>query len=122
MAKLWVRFAPPDFSELMYGALELPITWLYAWFSMTTTTVWAGVGTEPAAWASPPRPAHRPADAAARPAAVNRAVRLRLRTGYLRSGGEWDVQGLRCGWCGRYLRCGGYLRCGVHAKGRGGRG
>ena len=30
---------------LMYGALELPITWEYAWFSITITNTWSKLGT-----------------------------------------------------------------------------
>src|ERR1700737_3057717 len=39
-----MKFAPVFFRELIYGALALPITSEYAWFSMITTTVWSGLG------------------------------------------------------------------------------
>src|SRR5262249_31429003 len=61
----------------MYGALELPMIWLYAWFSIITTTVWSGVGTPPAAFAVPPIPAHRPIAPAARPRAEATAATVR---------------------------------------------
>src|SRR5690349_15923946 len=79
MAYDWVRLAPPDLSELMYGALEEPITWLYAWFSKTTTRTWSGEGTEPAACArvSAPKPVHTPNAAAARATADATVARVR---------------------------------------------
>src|SRR4051812_2714003 len=78
MAYDWVRLAPPETSELMYGALEEPMTWLYAWFSMTTTTTWSGVGTVPAACAaSLPRPVHSPIAAAAKAATDATVTRVR---------------------------------------------
>src|SRR3569833_2968056 len=61
----------------MYGALELPMIWPYAWFSIITTTVWSGVGTPPAAFAVPPAAVQTPAAAAPRPTADSRAARVR---------------------------------------------
>src|SRR5262245_61802514 len=80
----------------MYGALELPMTWLYAWFSIITTMVWSGVGTLPAALAVPPIPTHTPAAAAARPTADARAVRVR-RAGLPARGNTW-TSGWGTGW------------------------
>src|SRR3569833_2668050 len=61
----------------MYGALELPMIWLYAWFSMTTTTTWPGAGTPPVACAVSPVLAQTPAAAAPRPRADARAASMR---------------------------------------------
>src|SRR5437588_9552113 len=40
----WVILAPPFASEVMYGALALPMTSLDEWFSSITTTMWSYAG------------------------------------------------------------------------------
>ena|SRR5436190_9394576 len=45
-------FAPPLASDVMYGALALPMTWVNEWFSSITTTMWSNAGSAAAAAAS----------------------------------------------------------------------